>query len=429
MSDVHDAVLEAVHAIAAGRMVIVVDDHDRENEADLVVAAEAITPAVVNFMITHARGLVCAPMEGSRLGVLGLPDMVQGGNDPFGTRFAVGVDLNTPGCTGISAAARAATIAALADPATSSHDLRTPGHIFPLRYADGGVLTRRGHTEASVDLARLAGMRPAAAICEILSGDGTMLRDREVAAFAASHRLPVVTIDQIVAYRCATEAPLLSIVPPPAGPRVTRVAETRLPTRYGTWRLIGYADNETGEEHAALVMGDLSAMRTPLVRLHSECLTGDVLNSERCDCGRQLESSFEAISRAGSGVIVYIAGHEGRGIGLLNKLRAYALQDDGWDTVDANLILGMPGDARNFDQGTAILEDLGLTQVRLLTNNPDKVTAVIRQGIEVVECVLLGTAVTANNAAYLGAKRWRMGHWLWGVDDVSHDRPLAGGSK
>jgi 3,4-dihydroxy 2-butanone 4-phosphate synthase / GTP cyclohydrolase II len=418
-----------VHAIAAGGMVIVLDDRDRENEADLVVAAEAITPASLNFMITHARGLVCAPMEGSRLDDLGLPDMVQGGNDPFGTRFTVGVDLNTPGSTGISAAARAATIAALADPATRPQDLRTPGHIFPLRYADGGVLTRRGHTEASVDLARLAGMLPAAAICEILSEDGTMLRGADVAAFAAAHELPIVTIDQIVAYRRSTEVPRLAIVKPSAGPRITRIVETRLPTRYGTWRLIGYADNGTGEEHAALVMGDLSNMGAPLVRLHSECLTGDVLYSDRCDCGRQLESSFEAISRAGSGVIVYIGGQEGRGIGLLNKLRAYALQDDGWDTVDANLMLGLPRDARDFDQATAILEDLGIKQVRLLTNNPDKVAAVTRHGIDVVECVLLGTAITANNAAYLGAKRWRMGHWLWNVDDVSHDRPLAGGSN
>ena len=416
----HVRVRAAVDAIARGEMVLVIDDHDRENEADLVIAAQAMTPTKLNFMVKHGRGLVCAPLESRRLDVLGLRDMVPEGNDPLGTRFTIAVDLDVPGSTGISADDRAATIRALADPVTRAGSLRTPGHVFPLRYAEGGVLTRRGHTEASVDLARLAGLTPAAAICEVLADDGTMLRGAAVDRFAAQHGLAVVSIDELVAYRRENE-PLRVVEPAADGPvrtTVKRVVETVLPTPHGTWRALGYSDSVTGAEHLALVYGEIDASRPVPVRMHSECLTGDVIGSQRCDCGQQLDKAFETIVRAGSGVVIYIGGHEGRGIGLLNKLRAYALQDTGRDTIDANLDLGLPADARRYDQSAAILTNLGIGQVRLLTNNPIKVGALEEYGIDVAEVIPLRVQPTLHSAAYLQTKQRRLGHSLAGVADT-----------
>jgi 3,4-dihydroxy 2-butanone 4-phosphate synthase/GTP cyclohydrolase II len=399
-------------------MVVVADDFDRENEADLVVAAEAVTPKILNFMITYGRGLVCASLESWRLDALGLRDMVAGGNDPLGTRFTIAVDLDVPGSTGISAAARAATIRALADPATIATQLRKPGHVFPLRYTEGGVLARRGHTEASVDLARLAGFESAAAICEILADDGTMLSGAAVEEFAAQHGLVLISIAQLSDYRRATE-PLRIVAPTSATARssVRRIVETVLPTASGSWRAVGYRDLSNGAEHVALILGDVSSSTAPIVRLHSECLTGDVLGSQRCDCGQQLEKSFQTIGREGVGVIVHIGGHEGRGIGLLNKLHAYALQDRGRDTIDANLDLGLPEDARRYDQSVAILADLGVSRVRLLTNNPLKVAALEHSGIEVVEAIPLYVPTTLHSAAYLLTKQRRLGHGLGELAD------------
>ncbi|WIX75640.1 3,4-dihydroxy-2-butanone-4-phosphate synthase [Amycolatopsis carbonis] len=408
----------AIAAIARGAVVVVTDDDDRENEADLVVAADAMTVEIMNFMVTHGRGLVCAPMESRRLDALGLRDMVPEGNDPLGTRFTISVDLEVPGSTGISAGDRSATVRALADHATTATQLRTPGHIFPLRYAEGGVLVRRGHTEASVDLARLAGRAPAAAICEILADDGTTLTGSAVREFAAKHGLVLVSIEQLAAYRRTNEP--LRVVEPEQSVRgsVKRVVETTLPTETGLWRAIGYRDMVTGAEHLALVLGDVAARQAPLVRLHSECLTGDVIGSLRCDCGQQLEKSFQTIAREGAGVVLYIGGHEGRGIGLLNKLRAYALQDRGRDTVDANLELGLSADSRTYDQSIVILQDLGLTRVWLLTNNPVKIAALQDAGIAVDDVIPLRIPATLHSAAYLLAKARRMGHRLGDLDET-----------
>jgi 3,4-dihydroxy 2-butanone 4-phosphate synthase/GTP cyclohydrolase II len=414
----HARVRAAIDAVARGEMVLVVDDHDRENEVDLVIAAQAMTATKLNFMVKHGRGLVCAPLEGRRLDVLGLRDMVPEGNDPLGTRFTIAVDLDVPGSTGISADDRAATIRALADPGTRATQLRTPGHIFPLRYAEGGVLVRRGHTEASVDLARLAGLTAAAAICEVLAEDGTMLRGAAIDKFAAQHGLVIVSIDELVDYRRLTE-PLRVVEPEIKAARTStkRIVETVLPTSTGTWRALGYSDSATGAEHLALVFGELDCSLPVMVRLHSECLTGDVLGSQRCDCGQQLDKAFETIARVGSGVVIYIGGHEGRGIGLLNKLRAYALQDSGRDTIDANLDLGLPADARRYDQSAAILADLGISRVRLLTNNPIKVGALEEFGLEVSEVIPLRVQATLHSAAYLQTKQRRLGHSLPGLDD------------
>lgn len=418
----HADVEAAIAAVARGEVVVVTDDHDRENEADLVVAADAMTPEIMNFFVTHGRGLVCAPMERRRLDALGLRDMVPEGNDPLGTRFTIAVDLEIPGSTGISAADRSATVGALADPATTASMLRTPGHIFPLRYADGGVLVRRGHTEASVDLARLAGRAPAAAICEILAEDGTMLAGASVREFAEKHGLVLVSIEQLVAYRRATEP--LRVVEREQAVRdtVKRVVQTSLPTDHGTWQAVGYRDMVTGAEHLALVLGDVQSVPAPLVRLHSECLTGDVLGSHRCDCGQQLEKSFQTIAGEGAGIVLYLGGHEGRGIGLLNKLRAYALQDRGVDTVDANLQLGLPDDSRSYDQSVVMLRDLGISRVRLLTNNPKKIGALADAGIDVAEVIPLRIPATLHSAAYLLTKARRMGHRL---GDVADPRPAS----
>jgi 3,4-dihydroxy 2-butanone 4-phosphate synthase/GTP cyclohydrolase II len=392
-------IASAVEALAAGRMAIVVDDPGRENEGDLVMAAEFATPRSINFMMTHARGLICAPLPAERLERLEVPPMVSDSSDPRGTAFHVGVD-RIGSSTGISAAERAATIRTLADPDAGGGELTAPGHIFPLRCRDGGVLERAGHTEASVELCRLAGLEPAAVICEIAAADGEMMRLPELLRFGTQHELPVVTISDLIDF--LTESPK----------RVRRISSARVPLAQGDFELYGFADCEDGREHLAAVHGDVAGWENVLVRVHSECLTGDVLGSRRCDCGEQLERSLGTIVDAGAGVVVYLRGHEGRGIGLLEKLRAYDLQDDGLDTVDANLALGHPADARDYTVAAQILLDLGVHRPRLLTNNPAKRHGLEVHGVEVADTVPLQTAPTAENVLYLSTKRDRMGHAL-----------------
>ncbi|HWI71307.1 MAG TPA: bifunctional 3,4-dihydroxy-2-butanone-4-phosphate synthase/GTP cyclohydrolase II, partial [Baekduia sp.] len=387
----------AVAAIARGEMVVVVDSASRENEGDLVLAADHVTPEAINFMATHARGLICAPMTRERLDALGIPPMVARNTDRHGTAFHVGVDARVT-TTGISAADRAATIAALADPAAVAVDFTRPGHVFPLAYAPGGVLERAGHTEASVDLARLAGASPAAVICEIAGPDGEMMRLPALLAFAAEHGLLVVAITDLIEHRRRRD------------PRVVREADARIPVQGAEFAMIGYRDRHDDREHVAMVLGDVAGAPGVLVRLHSECLTGDVFHSLRCDCGGQLEAALAMIARAGAGVVVYLRGHEGRGIGLIDKLRAYELQDGGLDTVEANLALGHPADARDYGAGADILRDLGVDAVRLITNNPAKRDALVARGLTVIERVPAETPPTAENVAYLSAKRRKMGH-------------------
>ncbi|AAZ55118.1 bifunctional 3,4-dihydroxy-2-butanone-4-phosphate synthase/GTP cyclohydrolase II [Thermobifida fusca] len=398
-----DDIDEALKAIAAGRPVVVVDDADRENEGDLVFAADAATPELLAFMIRHTSGVVCVPMLGEDLDRLNLPLMTPRNEDRLHTAYTVTVDARTGVHTGISAADRARTIRLLADEASEPGDFVRPGHIFPLRYRPGGVLVRRGHTEAAVDLARLAGRRPAGVIAEIVNDDGTMARLPELRAFADEHGLALVSIEQLVAYRRRTET------------LIERVVETRIPNRYGEWRAVGYRSVVDDSEHVALVYGDLGTGERALVRLHSECLTGDAFGSYRCDCGDQLDAAMARIAQTGAGVIVYQRGHEGRGIGLLHKLRAYRLQDQGADTVDANLQLGLPADAREFGTGAQILLDLGVRSVRLLSNNPDKAAGLAAHGVVVDERIPLPAAITPDNLRYLRTKRDRMGHDLPGL--------------
>jgi 3,4-dihydroxy 2-butanone 4-phosphate synthase/GTP cyclohydrolase II len=398
----------AVAAIGRGAMVVVVDSPDRENEGDLVMAAEKVTPEAVNFMATHGRGLICAPMLPGRLADLGIEPMVANGTDPHGTAFHVGVDRRADATTGISAADRAATLAALADPASSAADFTRPGHIFPLAARAGGVLRRAGHTEAAVDLAQLAGLRPAGVICEIMAADGRMARLPDLLAFAAEHGLLVVAISDLIAHRRARER------------LVERVAEARMPLRDADFTAIGYREVHDGREHVALVLGDVRAPGV-LVRVHSECLTGDVFGSQRCDCGAQLDRALALIVAEERGVVVYLRGHEGRGIGLHNKLHAYRLQDRGLDTVDANLELGLPSDRRDYGVGMQILADVGVGPLRLLTNNPAKRAGLEGHGLTVLERVPLRTAPTPENVRYLAAKQRRMGHLL----DVDGAPPRA----
>lgn len=393
------SIATAVDAIAAGRMVIVVDDPGRENEGDLVLAAQFATPERVNFMMTHGRGLICAPVLPTRLEQLDIPPMVERSSDPRGTAFHVGVDL-AGSSTGISAAERAATLRALADREARGVDFTMPGHIFPLRYREGGVRERRGHTEASIDLCRLAGLESAAVICEIAAADGRMMRLPELLDLGARHEIPVVTITDLIAHLTSP------------GERARRISAARVPLEQGDFELVGFADCEDGREHLAAVHGDVAGREEVLVRIHSECLTGDVLSSRRCDCGRQLERSLEMIVDEGAGVVVYLRGHEGRGIGLLEKLRAYDLQDQGLDTVDANLALGHPIDSRDYAVGAQIIADLGVVRPRLLTNNPAKREGLEVHGIAVADTVPLHTAPTAENVLYLNTKRERMGHAL-----------------
>ncbi len=400
MSSQDQKVREAIEVIRRGGVVIVADDEDRENEGDLVCAAELVTPEIINFMATHGRGLVCLTLAPDIADRLDLPLMSDGrGQDPNGTAFTVSVDA-TPELgvsTGISAADRSRTIKVAVDPASKPSDLIRPGHVFPLRAKPGGVLQRVGQTEASMDLARLAGLAPAGVICEILNADGTMARRPELEEFSAEHDMPFVTVAQIISYRLKNER------------LVRRVAEATLPTRFGEFRIVGYSNQVDRSEHVALVKGDVSGAEGVLVRVHSKCLTGDVFGSGRCDCGHQLHAAMRKVEEEGCGVIVYLD-QEGRGIGLLNKLRAYELQDRGHDTVEANEMLGFPPDLRNYGIGAQILLDLGLHKIRAMTNNPKKLTGLEGFGLEIVGRVPLEMQETDLNHDYLEAKREKLGH-------------------
>ena len=404
-----DPVEQAVRDIAAGRPVVVVDDEDRENEGDLVIAAEKATPEVVAFMMSECRGLICAPMEGDELERLELPQMVEHNTESMRTAFTVSVDASTAHgvTTGISAADRATTLRMLASGTHEASDFVRPGHIFPLRAKPGGVLARNGHTEAAVDLARLAGLRPAGAIVEIAGEDGVMLRLPELVPFARKHGLTIISIEDLIAYRRSSE------------PTVRREAEVQLPTAHGEFTAYGYRSTVDGVEHVALVHGEIGEGEDVLVRVHSECLTGDIFHSLRCDCGPQLEASMDRITEAGRGVVVYLRGHEGRGIGLLSKLRAYELQERGRDTLDANLELGLPADARDYAAGAQILGDLGVRSLRLMTNNPDKIAALTRYGLNVEGREPMPVQAGEHNLRYLTTKRDRMGHDLPWLDGAS----------
>jgi 3,4-dihydroxy 2-butanone 4-phosphate synthase/GTP cyclohydrolase II len=388
---------EAVEDIRNGRMVIVVDDPDRENEGDLVVAAQFATPQAVNFMATHARGLICLCLTEERCDELGLPPMAQRNEAPHGTAFTVSVEAREGVTTGISAADRSHTIQVAIDPESTPHDLVQPGHVFPLRARDGGVLRRAGQTEAAVDLARLAGLQPAGVICEIMNRDGTMARVPDLIPYCEDHGLRMITVADLIEHRRRTEK------------LVERVVAVQLPTEFGLFSAIAFRETLTGREHLALVMGEVG--ENVLVRVHSECLTGDVFHSLRCDCGEQLEAALAAIAAEGRGVVLYMA-QEGRGIGLLNKLRAYELQERGLDTVDANLALGFAADEREWGIGNQILADLGITTMRLLTNNPKKVSGVEAYGLKVTEQVPIEMPPHPENVRYLAAKRDKLGHKL-----------------
>jgi 3,4-dihydroxy 2-butanone 4-phosphate synthase/GTP cyclohydrolase II len=395
-----DTVQQAIAEIAAGRAIVVVDDASRENEGDIVFAASKATPDLLAFTIRYARGLICVPMLGEDLDRLQLPPMTSDNQEHMGTAFTISVDARDGITTGISAADRARTIRTLVDSATEPYEIVRPGHVFPLRYAEGGVLRRAGHTEAAVDLARLAGLTPAGVVAEIFNDDGTMARLPQLRAFADEHGLPLISIAQLIEYRRHSER------------TVRRVVQTRVPNQFGEWRAFGYLNSVDGTEHLALVLGDTDEPGDVLVRMHSECLTGDVFGSQRCDCGAQLAAAMAAIADEGRGIVLYLRGHEGRGIGLLSKLRAYQLQDGGADTVDANLELGLPADAREYSTGAQMLADLGVRSLRLLTNNPAKVRGLSGFGFEVTGRVSLPVAATADNLRYLIAKRDRLGHQL-----------------
>ncbi|MFD4035275.1 bifunctional 3,4-dihydroxy-2-butanone-4-phosphate synthase/GTP cyclohydrolase II [Streptomyces sp. NPDC058637] len=400
-----DPVEQAIRDIAAGRPVVVVDDEDRENEGDLVIAAEKATPEIIAFMMTECRGLICAPMENDELERLELPQMVDDNTESMQTAFTVSVDASAAHgvTTGISAADRATTLRMLAGGRAGPGDFVRPGHVFPLRARSGGVLVRNGHTEAAVDLARLAGLRPAGAIVEIAGEDGVMLRLPELVPFARKHGLTIISIEDLIAYRRSSE------------PTVRREAEVRLPTSFGAFTAYGYRSTVDGVEHVALVHGDIGDGEDILVRVHSECLTGDIFQSQRCDCGPQLHASMERVTAEGRGVVVYLRGHEGRGIGLLSKLRAYELQERGADTLDANLELGLPADARDYAAGARILQDLGVRSVRLMTNNPEKTAALVRHGLGITGREPMPVQAGEHNLRYLRTKRDRMGHdlpWL-----------------
>jgi 3,4-dihydroxy 2-butanone 4-phosphate synthase/GTP cyclohydrolase II len=397
-----DTVEQAIADIAAGRAIVVVDDASRENEGDIVFAASKATPQLLAFTIRYARGLICVPMRGEDLDRLQVPPMTSDNQEHMGTAFTISVDARDGITTGISAADRARTIRTLVDSATEPYEIVRPGHVFPLRYAEGGVLRRAGHTEAAVDLARLAGLTAAGVVAEIFNDDGTMARRPQLRTFADEHGLTLISIAQLIEYRRHSER------------TVRRVVQTRVPNEYGEWRAFGYLNSVDSTEPLALVLGDLAEPGSAdvLVRVHSECLTGDVFGSQRCDCGAQLDAAMAAIAAEGRGVVLYLRGHEGRGIGLLSKLRAYQLQDNGADTVDANLELGLPADAREYSTGAQMLADLGVGRLRLLTNNPDKVRGLSGFGIEVTGRVPLPVAATPDNLRYLIAKRDRLGHQL-----------------
>ena len=395
-----DRVEDALLALRTGSMVVVVDDEDRENEGDLILAAEHATSERLAFMIRWSSGVICVGLPGERLDSLNLPLMVARNTESLGTAYTVTVDFCHGTSTGISAADRAATLRALVDPSAQASDFARPGHVFPLRAVPGGVLQRAGHTEAAVDLTRLAGLRPGGALVEIVNDDGSMKRRPELQEFASTHNLPLVTIRDLVAFRRRHE------------PIVERVSTCRLPTKFGAFTVHGYRETPNGREHLALVMGDPTGDQRLLVRVHSECLTGEVFGSMRCDCRPQLEEAMERIGAAGRGVVVYLRGHEGRGIGLLHKLRAYGLQDHGCDTVQANVRLGLDADSRDYAVGAQILRDLGVGGMRLMTNNPRKYSGLADFGLSIAERVPLVTQPTKENAAYLRDKQKLLGHLL-----------------
>ncbi len=398
---------EALAQLRRGGMIVVVDDEDRENEGDLIMAAEDVTAESMAFYLEHTSGIFCVPLEDARADELDLPLMVVANTEAQRTAFTVTVDYRHGTTTGISAGDRAATVHALIDPATKPTDLNRPGHIFPLRYRPGGVLKRAGHTEATVDLCRLAGKYPSGVLCEIVTKDKAgMARLPELEAFAKEHDLPLVSIADLIRYRRHHEK------------LVRRLAEAALPTEFGDFRAVVFESVLNAEQHIALVYGELEGVENVLVRVHSECLTGDAFGSLRCDCGPQLHAALSMVAAEGAGVVVYLRGHEGRGIGLGHKIQAYALQEDGRDTVDANLELGLPVDSREYGIGAQILVDLGVTSMRLMTNNPTKRGGLEGFGLNIVERVPLESRPTTHNIDYLRTKRERMGHLLEGLDDV-----------
>jgi 3,4-dihydroxy 2-butanone 4-phosphate synthase/GTP cyclohydrolase II len=393
------AIEAAIDDVRSGKFVVVVDDADRENEGDLTIAAQFVTPEAVNFMATHGRGLICLCLTPERCDELELRPMTERNETPLGTAFTVSIEAREGVSTGISAADRAQTIQVAIDPGSSPHDLVQPGHVFPLRAKPGGVLQRAGQTEAAVDLARLAGLNPAGVVCEIMNEDGTMARVPELTSFCERHGLKLVTVADLIEYRRRTEK------------LVERVVSVRLPTEYGEYQAVAYRELLDNKRHVALVKGDVAGVENVLVRVHSECLTGDVFHSLLCDCGEQLELSLERIEAEGRGVVLYMA-QEGRGIGLLNKLKAYELQASGLDTVEANLELGFPADAREWGIGNQILADLGLSTIRILTNNPAKLSGLDGFGLTVVEQVPIEVEPQAENERYLAAKREKLGHTI-----------------
>ena len=395
-----NTITEALEDIKQGKIVIVVDDEDRENEGDFVTAARNANPELINFMATHGRGLICTPLVEERCDELGLEMMVDSNNSHFDTPFTVSIDLIGDGCsTGISAADRSKTVQALIDPQTKPKDLGKPGHIFPLRAKAGGVLRRAGHTEAAVDLSRLAGFEPAGLIVEIMNEDGTMARLPELKEIAKRFDLKIVTIESLISYRMQHET------------LIEEVVEVDLPTKYGDFKLKAFKQTTTGEEHLALVKGQWEKDESVLVRVHSSCFTGDILGSLRCDCGDQLSSAMKMIDKAGKGVVLYV-NQEGRGIGLLNKLKAYKLQENGYDTLDANLKLGFKGDARDYGVGAQILRAVGVQKMKLLTNNPKKRTGLTGYGLEITETVDIEIECNVHNEKYLETKKEKMGHDL-----------------
>ena len=408
-----DTVERAIADIAAGKAVVVVDDEDRENEGDLIFAAEKATPELVAFMVRYTSGYLCVPLDGDDCDRLGLPPMYSVNQDKHGTAYTVTVDAREGIGTGISASDRATTMRLLANRESTAADFTRPGHVVPLRAKEGGVLRRPGHTEAAVDLARLAGLTPAGVICEIVSqkDEGSMAQTDELRVFADEHDLALISIADLIAWRRRNEK------------HVVRVADARIPTVHGDFRAVGYTSVYDDVEHVALILGDIAGPEghgeDVLVRVHSECLTGDVFGSLRCDCGPQLDAAMEMVAAEGRGIVLYMRGHEGRGIGLLHKLQAYQLQDAGQDTVDANLTLGLPADSRDYGLGAQILVDLGVKSMRLLTNNPAKRVGLDGYGLQIVDRVPMPVRANAENLRYLRTKRDRMGHDLVGLDDIA----------